>query len=317
MTQHGDDCSEAGRRGLLAYLELVRLPNLFTAAADVVMGFLATHPEIGPGQGTRLGLLIASSCSLYAAGVTLNDVFDRHVDAEERPERPIPSGRVPLAAAWALGLGLLLLGVGAAGAAAAHAGSLRPAALAATLAALILLYDALLKPTIIGPLAMGACRAGNVLLGMSLFESAWLACHWLAAGAIGLYVVGLTWLARTEARPTGRAPLVAGTAIVLCGIGLLATLPHQVFRDLFVRQVNEQGWYLLMAILGLHTLVRCLPAVFQPHPERIQLAVRYLILTLVVLDMAACLAFRGVPGALAVLAIFLPAVVLSRWIATT
>lgn len=317
MTQHWDDGPEAGPSGLVAYLELVRLPNVFTAAADGVMGFLATHPEFGPGDGTRLGLLIASSCSLYAAGVTLNDVFDRHLDAKERPERPLPSGRVPVAAAWALGLGSLALGVVAAGIAAVLAGSGRPAVVAALLAGLILLYDGLLKPTVVGPLVMGACRAGNVLLGMSLFESSWLGCHWLAAGAIGVYVVGLSWLARTEARPAGRAPLVAGTAIVLGGLGLLALLPDQVFRDLFVREVNEQGWYLLMAILGLHTLVRCVPAILQPQPDRIQLAVRYLILTLVVLDMAACLAFRGVPGALAVLVVFLPAVVLSRWIPTT
>lgn len=316
MSQH-DHPADAGPTGIGAYLELVRLPNVFTAAADVVMGFLATHPELGPGDGTRLGLLIASSCGLYAAGVTLNDAFDRRLDAAERPERPIPSGRVPLAAAWALGYGLLGFGVAAAAGASALGGSLRPVALAAALAILILLYDAVLKPTVIGPLLLGACRAGNVLLGMSLFESTWLGCHGLAAGAIGLYVVGLSWVARTEARPAGRTPLVAGTVIVLAGIGTLALLPEQVFRDLFVRQVSEEGWYLLMAILGLHTLVRCLPAAIQPQPERIQLAVRYLILTLVVLDMAACLAFRGVPGALAVLVVFLPAVFLSRWIPTT
>lgn len=317
MTQHFDDDSDIGPRGLPAYLELVRLPNLFTAAADVVMGFLATHGEFGPGDGLRLGLLMAASCSLYAAGVTLNDVFDRKQDAVERPERPIPSGRVPLAVAWALGFGLLGLGVAAAAAAGALSGSSRPAVLAALLAALVLLYDAVLKPTPLGPLVMGACRAGNVLLGMSLFESAWLGCHWLAAAAIGIYVVGLSWIARGEVRPSGRTPLVAGTVIVLAGIATLASLPERVSHDLLIRQVTEEGWYLLMAILGLHTLVRCFPAIVRPEALRIQLTVRYLILTLVVLDMAACLAFSGVTGALAVLVVFLPALVLSRWIPTT
>jgi len=317
MTQHFDHDLDVGPTGLAAYLELVRLPNLFTAAADVVMGFLATHAAFEPGDGLRLGLLMGASCSLYAAGVTLNDVFDRKLDAVERPERPIPSGRVPLAVAWVLGFLLLGLGVAAAAAAAGLGGSSRPAILAAALAALILLYNAVLKPTLAGPLAMGACRAGNVLLGMSLFESTWLGCHWLAAGAIGLYVVGLSWIARSEARPAGRMPLVAGTVIVLAGLAVLAFLPEQVFRDLFVRQVSDEGWYLLLAILGLHTLVRCLPAVARPEEDRIQLTVRYLILTLVVLDMAACLAFRGVTGALAVLLVFLPALFLSRWIPTT
>ena len=36
----------------------------------------------------------------------LNDVFDRHVDAVERPERPLPSGRVAASHAAALGAGL-------------------------------------------------------------------------------------------------------------------------------------------------------------------------------------------------------------------
>ena len=31
---------------------------------------------------------------LYAAGMVLNDAFDAELDARERPERPIPSGRI-------------------------------------------------------------------------------------------------------------------------------------------------------------------------------------------------------------------------------
>ena len=33
------------------------------------------------------------------AGIVLNDVFDAQIDAAERPQRPIPSGRVSLATA--------------------------------------------------------------------------------------------------------------------------------------------------------------------------------------------------------------------------
>ncbi|MCR4413302.1 MAG: UbiA family prenyltransferase [Thermoguttaceae bacterium] len=309
--------SDDGPTGVGAYLELVRLPNLFTAAADVVMGFLATHAVLTSADHAPFGLLIASSCALYAAGVTLNDVFDRHRDAAERPERPIPSGRVPLGAALALGWGLLAFGLVLAGAAAVLSGEARPAVVAALLAGVIVAYDAVLKTTPLGPLAMGACRALNVLLGMSLFEAAWLGPHWLVASAVGVYIVGVTWFARSEARPAGRGPLVAATVVVLAGIGCLVLLPAWVFRELFVREVTAEGWYLLLAILGMHTAVRCFQAIAEPEPQRIQLTVRYLILTLAVLDMAACLAFRGVPGAVAVLATFLPAVVLSRWIPTT
>ena len=75
-----------------AWLQLVRLPNVFTAAADVAMGYLVTHDTLRP--ATHFALLAAASCLLYLSGMVLNDVFDADADARERPERPIPSGRV-------------------------------------------------------------------------------------------------------------------------------------------------------------------------------------------------------------------------------
>ena len=76
-----------------AYLELVRLPNLFTAVGDIVAGYLVVSRGVDVSWGV-LAILIASSVCFYAGGVVLNDYFDRDVDAVERPERPIPSGRI-------------------------------------------------------------------------------------------------------------------------------------------------------------------------------------------------------------------------------
>ncbi len=77
---------------LRAYVELLRLPAVFTAMADVALGFLFTHPTLEPWR-IFVALWLASS-SLYLAGMVLNDVFDAQLDARERPERPIPSGRI-------------------------------------------------------------------------------------------------------------------------------------------------------------------------------------------------------------------------------
>jgi hypothetical protein len=44
---------------VLAYLQLFRLPNVFTAAADVMMGYLVVHGAFSPGG--PLALLIAAS----------------------------------------------------------------------------------------------------------------------------------------------------------------------------------------------------------------------------------------------------------------
>ena len=96
-------------RGYRGYLELVRPANVATALADVLAGYAVA----GLGNTRALGWLLFSTACLYAGGVVLNDVFDRDIDRLERPERPIPSGRVSVAAAAGLGLGLLALGIGA------------------------------------------------------------------------------------------------------------------------------------------------------------------------------------------------------------
>ncbi len=48
---------------------------------------------------------------LIWGGVVFNDVFDAKLDAVERLERPIPSGRASLQRATILGIVLLLIGV--------------------------------------------------------------------------------------------------------------------------------------------------------------------------------------------------------------
>ena len=91
-------------RRAFAWLQLLRLPNVFTAAADVTMGYVVAKGELQP--ALHFGLLVAASCLLYLSGMVLNDVFDAEVDAVEQPHRPIPSGRVSRRAAALVGWGL-------------------------------------------------------------------------------------------------------------------------------------------------------------------------------------------------------------------
>jgi len=195
-----------------ALLRLCRIPNVFTAFANVVAGVVLARRG---GFEARDLLLVAASGAFYTAGMVLNDVFDRDVDARERPERPIPSGAVPAAAAGALGIGLLGLGLALSGAA-----SPRSLGVGAALAAAILLYDGVLKGGGAGPLAMGLCRALNVTLGLTAAPPAepW---PWAAPAAAGLYTAALTYLARDE---VGGSPLRRGrTFVVMMGLwaGLL------------------------------------------------------------------------------------------------
>ncbi|MBL6275966.1 UbiA family prenyltransferase [Micromonospora fiedleri] len=137
-------------------VELVRAPAALSVPGDVVAGAAAAG-ALGP----RTPALATASVLLYWAGMAANDWADRKLDAVERPERPIPSGRISPGAAVGLAAGLTAAGVGLA----AAAGGRRAAAVAVPLAATIWGYDLLAKNTAAGPAVMAACRGLDVLLG--------------------------------------------------------------------------------------------------------------------------------------------------------
>lgn len=300
-----------------AVLELVRAPNVFTAVADVSMGFLFTRPpvpfpQLPAGAFWTLGGLVVTSSSLYLAGMVLNDVMDRDVDARDRPGRPIPSGRVTLAAARRLGYGLLVAGVLFGAIVSGVTGRGTPVAIATLLAGTVLLYDGVLKQTPLGPLAMGSCRFLNVLLGMSVAAAPLAPANLLVAAGIGTYVVGVTVFARTEARTSSRWRLMLGTMLLVGGMAILAALP--ALRELVPPASRWRLFWLLMALLiGW----RCVRALVRPTPRAVQAAVRNALHSLIVLDAAVCFAAQGPDWAVAILVLVLPAMLLGRWLYVT
>jgi 4-hydroxybenzoate polyprenyltransferase len=308
------------RSTIHSYLELMRLPNVFTAMADVVMGFLFVQaaPWIPTLWGCgALATLMAASSLLYISGVVLNDVFDLEADQLRRPERPLPSGRIAIKAAHRLGWRLLVLGVLLGAGAGFFVGHLRPGIVAALLATTILIYDAWLKRTPLGPLAMGACRMLNVLMGMNAVDLPLHAEHWLVAGGIGVYVAGVTWFARREAGESSRLQLALSTAVMVLGIAMLAWFPNWSDRTTLRVQLDPQHWRLLIAILGMLILWRCPWAVIEPASVRVRMAVAQCVLSLVMLDAVACYAIQDIFWAGMILTLLLPAMFFGRWIEVT
>ena len=189
------------------YLRLLRLPNAFTAIADVAMGFLFVHQGLSP--PLVFACLAVASVHLYLAGMVLNDVWDVEIDRVARPERPLAAGRISVRTARRLGFGLLTLGV-ASGWLAGFLGLVpeaivwRAGVVASLLAINVVLYDGVLKRTVLGPVGMGICRFLNVLLGMAVAAPAgdhslglgFASYQFVPAAGIGLYIVGVTWFAR-------------------------------------------------------------------------------------------------------------------------
>ncbi len=294
----------------------MRLPNVFTAIADVAMGFWFTHETLSPVWGFA-ALLISTSC-LYVGGMILNDVFDVEQDRRERPRRPLPSGRITARDAAAIGRTLLILGVIVAYLCMAVIPTRRPGFVASVLALLIYAYDCILKRTALGPLAMGGCRFLNVLLGMSASPQPWSSVNYLVAGGIGIYIVGITWFARREAAQSSKSHLLGGLITMLAGITMLWSFPRLLPQVEQTSILHAQLYWTLLW-LGIAILIgwRFIRAVIKPTPQFVQSAIKTGILSIIVLDAAVVFGMRGCWPAIAILLLLLPAIFLGRWIYST
>lgn len=181
-----------------AALRLGRVSNLPTVWTNVLAGIVLAGAT--PALSALIPLAVGLSL-IYVGGMYLNDAFDRHFDAKERPDRPIPSGEVDAREVFLTGFGLLALGVAIAGAQPFWADVPRPwapAVSAALLAALVVLYDAWHKGNPLGPVLMGLCRVG-IYVTAALSVSPTVGREVLAGSAVLLaYLVGLSALARHE-----------------------------------------------------------------------------------------------------------------------
>lgn len=303
---------------------LVRLPNLPTAVADVALAGLAVTAAAGRAPlavllSPAFWLLGLASAALYTSGMAFNDYFDADEDRRERPERPIPSGEATRGQALTLALALMASGLVLAALAgfAVPPGAKAlwlpwPIALAVLLAGAILAYDAVLKQTILGPLGMGACRSLNVLMGASFAGAPGpLAFH--LASVVGLYVVGLTWFAKSEATHSKRPMLTAAAAVMLCALLLALTLPEQLEG----RTPSPLFVYLLVG-LGFFVGLPVVRAMRDPNPARVQAGVVRCLMGLILLDGVLATAAAGTAG-LVVLALMGPSLYLNRkrWLYAT
>lgn len=182
---------------LRPWLELARVSNLPTVWTNVLAAWLISG---GGWSDIRLLWLILGASLLYTAGMILNDAADSKWDRDHRPERPIPSGRVTLRAAWKAGLILLICGVGMM---IGRGGA--DVSLTLILAAVILGYDFFHKAWAGSVILMGACRVLLYLAAASPLDSdptsAWNGPVWIPALVLGAYVVGLSLVARVESKP--------------------------------------------------------------------------------------------------------------------
>jgi 4-hydroxybenzoate polyprenyltransferase len=245
------------RSKLGAWLQLVRLPNLLTVPGDPIIGFFswgsiryfsaADKGYVDIGSVLMVVPCVVAAVLLYAGGLVMNDLFDLNEDRRDRPERPLPAGRINVKVAAIVTVLLLIGGVWA-----ASLNGPLCASIAAMLAVAIASYNAGAKRIpVIGPLNMGLCRGLSVFMGLAISSSlglgqdtpaallAWeklsmlLTWPFYSITPMILYIAAVTHIAASETKTTPmrvRPWLPAGVvAVWMCCV----VYPHPARDSVF------------------------------------------------------------------------------------
>lgn len=296
------------KRGIFPYLQLTRPANVITAIADIWAGFaiagawdyMATDWVYGEGDfWLNLLWLSLSTIGLYAGGVAFNDIADAELDAIERPERPIPSGRASKSKATLMSLALLAFGV----ITAAQVNWIS-AVIALAVAVLAVVYDYWGKhQRILGPINMGLCRSGNLLLGVSVAPEV-LEKIWPIGVLPLIYVAAITMISRGEVHGKNQKALFAGGAMYA-----------SIFVAIFALAYLESPGYLqvvpFLALLGYMIFPPLAKAIRTQEPKFIGKSVKAAVISLIIVNASIASAFSGWPIGIIVL-LLLP---ISLWLA--
>ena len=281
-------------------LALGRVSNLPTVWTNVLAGIVLA----GAMPDARAGWVILSLTLFYVGGMYLNDAFDAEVDARERPERPIPSGRVGRGTVSLAGAAMLVAGIAVLHLAGDRAGTGLWAGLAGVaLAAAILFYDWHHKANPLSPVVMGVCRMLVYLCAASAFVAPPPAPVLVGALVLLCYLIGLTYVAKQENLGEVR------------NLWPLAFLAVPVVYGVAAAGVSAASWIALAVFVGW--MAFALYLVRRRGPGDIPRAVVSLIAGICLLD-AVLLAGAGAPAQAALAGGgFVLTLVLQRFVAGT
>ncbi len=284
-------------------LALGRVSNLPTVWTNMLTGVVLAGGQVLDPRA--VALLVALSL-FYVGGMYLNDAFDASVDAVERPERPIPAGRIGRRTVFALGFAMLALGILVLlwlGFGFEAGTGPWPAVAGAALAAAIVFYDWHHKGNVLSPVVMGLCRVLVYVTAGLVFTATLPAPLLLAAVLLLAYLIGLTYVAKQEnlGRVGNLWPLLFLAAPAAYGAYLTVHEPR-----------IGPYWVLFLAAIGA-----ALWLLWRRRPGDIPRAVVTLIAGICLLD-AVLIAGAGAAGLAALAAVgFLVTLALQRLVAGT
>ena len=171
------------------YLQLVRIPGIFTALSNVMIGYFFSLSET---EVVSFPFLFLTSGMLFCSGMIFNDYFDLQIDKKERPDRPLPTKKISKQNALLLGVIFLILANFF-----AYVVGYYSLIISLIMTILIISYNYKLKfISFLGIFNLSFIRFLNILLGFSILSITFDVIQY--AIPIGIFVGGISILAKNE-----------------------------------------------------------------------------------------------------------------------
>ena len=270
------------------YLQLVRLPGIFTAFSNVLIGYFFSfsfNSEI-----IFLPYLLATSGMLFCSGMIFNDYFDYNLDKKERSFRPLPSGKISKHNALLIGFIFLIL----ANISASFLG-FDSLIISLILSCIILFYNLKLKSiSFLGIFNLSLIRMLNILLGFSIIGISFEFIQYLLP--LGIFVVGISILAKNEIKSNLVIYKKLNKIIIIITIASVSILVINNFQ------------FESLLFLGLFSFL----SVYSLFFKKIQNQITFQLLLIILLDSILISFFVPLEFSILVSLLILPAYVISK-----
>ncbi len=286
------------------WFQLIRPSNVLTAISDVLAGvaLACLFLQSDLPQFQSLIWITLSSMLLYTGGIVFNDVFDAELDRIERPERPIPSGKIKKSSASILGTLAFIIGC-----ALAYQVNITAFYVSLAIVLMCLLYNGKAKHHFLaGPIVMGTCRGLNLLLGMAVLPSA--LSYWYMAIIPIIYIASVTNISRGEVYGNNKTAMLVSVALYAIVIFTL------LYFTYISRHFLALIFILLFTVMIATPLFRALKSL---DPKDVRKSVKSGVLALILMN-ASWIALSGFWGlAIAICAILPISILLAKKFAVT
>lgn len=245
------------------YLQLVRLPGIFTAFSNVLIGYFFSftiNSEI-----FLLPYLLTTSGMLFCSGMIFNDYFDYNLDKKERSFRPLASGKISKKNALLIGFIFLLM----ANISASFLG-FDSLIISLILTCAILFYNFKLKSiSFLGIINLSIIRMLNILLGFSIIGISFEYIQYLIP--LGIFVFGISILAKNEVKSNQIIYKKLNKIITITTIASVSILVVNNFQfesllflglfsslslySLFFKKIQNQITFQLLLIILLDSII--------------------------------------------------------------